>query len=64
MYTGTPSTHDVKPATDFVATFKTPQLAEYFRQYMSPWGKRRLKRFKRINGKLYQLHATRGWKAA
>jgi hypothetical protein len=30
----------------------------------SPWGKRRLKRFKVVNGKRYQLHATRGWKAA
>lgn len=28
------------------------------------WGKRRLKRFKTVNGKRYQLHATRGWKAA
>ena len=28
------------------------------------WGKRRLNRFKKINGKLYQLHATKGWKPA
>lgn len=27
------------------------------------WGWRRLKRHIRVNGKLYQLHATRGWKA-
>lgn len=29
----------------------------------NPWGKRRLNRFKTVNGKRYQLHATRGWKA-
>lgn len=28
------------------------------------WGKRRLKRFKVVDGKKYQLHATRGWKVA
>lgn len=27
------------------------------------WGWRRLHVFKTVNGKRYQLHATRGWKA-
>lgn len=45
------------------------QVARYSRvlarEGFSPgWGKRRLSRYKRLNGKLYQLHATRGWKAA
>lgn len=26
------------------------------------WGHRYLNRFKTVNGKRYQLHATRGWK--
>ena len=38
--------------------------ANFRHQYNSGWGKRRLNRFKRVNGKLYQLHATKGWKAA
>lgn len=28
------------------------------------WGYRRLNRFKTVKGKLFQLHATRGWKPA
>jgi membrane-bound metal-dependent hydrolase YbcI (DUF457 family) len=28
------------------------------------WGHRLLPRFKRIDGKLYQLHATKGWRRA
>lgn len=28
------------------------------------WGWRRLARFRTVNGKRQQLHATRGWKAA
>jgi len=28
----------------------------------NPWGWRRLARFKTVNGRKYQLHATRGWK--
>jgi hypothetical protein len=28
----------------------------------NPWGKRLLNRFKTVNGRRFQLHATRGWK--
>ncbi|QDP66967.1 MAG: hypothetical protein Unbinned3138contig1000_9 [Prokaryotic dsDNA virus sp.] len=37
-------------------------LAQMFRT-KNGWGKRRLNRFKTVNGKRFQLHATRGWKA-
>lgn len=39
-------------------------LPIYMQAFVSTWGKRRLNRYKHIDGKLYQLHATRGWKAA
>lgn len=40
------------------------ELLSLFGNAVSPsWGKRRLKRFKTVNGKRFQLHATRGWKA-
>jgi len=46
------------PSKDFMK-----RLIETAKAGPNPWGKRRLNRFKTVNGKRYQLHSTRGWKA-